>query len=161
MYKSCIAAAFLAFALIPSLTSAQNCATTDADKSAVADTLRMFYAAATVDDLVKLHAITAPTFYAFDGGQRFSSIDELLKEVKLYQDQGVKFVWTVTHPDVTIHCSQAWITYLNDGSIQIPNSAKPAPTQWLESAILEKQAGTWKIVFFHSTQVPPPTAPTK
>jgi hypothetical protein len=25
---------------------------------------------------------------------------------------------------------------------------------WLESAFLEKQSGTWKIVFMHSTRVP-------
>jgi hypothetical protein len=25
---------------------------------------------------------------------------------------------------------------------------------WLESAVLEKQAGTWRIRFFHSTRMP-------
>jgi hypothetical protein len=27
--------------------------------------------------------------------------------------------------------------------------------KWLESAFLEKEAGVWKVVFMHSTRVPP------
>ena len=27
--------------------------------------------------------------------------------------------------------------------------------QWLESAVLERRAGIWKILFMHSTRVPP------
>ncbi len=161
MHKHCIAAPILALALISSKLSAQSCKTTDADKTAVANTLRTFYAAATIDDFARIHTTTAPTFYAFDNGQQFSSIDDLMNLVKTYQDKGVKFVWNVTHPEVTIHCNEAWITYVNDGSVQMPNAATPTPTQWLESAILEKQDGSWKIVFFHSTRVPPPTPPAK
>jgi len=78
-----------------------------------------------------------------------------MKVVKTYQDQGVKFIWNVTRPQVTIHCNDAWITYVNDGSIQFPNTTTPTPTQGLESTVLEKQDGAWKIVFFHNTRVPP------
>jgi hypothetical protein len=155
------AVALFSLALLPSNLSAQACNTTDADKTAVADTLRTFYAAAAVDDFAKIHTVTAPTFYAFDNGEQFGSIDALLNLVKTYQDQGATFVWTVTHPEVTLHCNDAWITYLNEGSIQLPNAAAPTPTQWLESAVLERQHGSWKILFFHSTRVPPPTTPTK
>jgi hypothetical protein len=161
MQKCLIAAPIFALALIASSLSAQSCKTTDADKTAVANALRTLYAGATVDDMAQMHSVTSPTFYAFDGGQQYSSIDDLMKVVKTYQDQGVKFIWNVTMPQVTIHCNEAWITYVNDGSIQLPNTTNPTPTQWLESAVLEKQDGTWKIVFFHSTRVPPPTPPAK
>jgi len=161
MHNSWIAAPIFALALISSNLSAQSCSTTDADKTAVAQSVRTLYAAATVDDIAKVHSVAAPTFYAFDNGQQFSSIDELMKVVKAYQDQGVKFVWNVTNPIVTVHCNDAWITYVNDGSIQMPNSTTPTPTQWLESAVLQKQDGAWKIVFFHSTRVPAPTPPAR
>jgi len=161
MQKCLIAAPIFALALIASNLSAQTCKTTDADKTAVANALRTLYAGATVDDMAQIHSVTSPTFYAFDGGQQYSSIDDLIKVVKTYQDQGVKFIWNVTKPQVTIHCNEAWITYLNDGSVQLPNITVPTPTQWLESAVLEKQDGTWKIVFFHSTRVPPPTPPAR
>jgi hypothetical protein len=62
-------------------------------------------------------------------------------------------VWNVAKPEVTVECDRAWITYLNDGSIQMPGASVPAPQQWLESAILKKQDGAWKLVFFHSTRV--------
>jgi len=161
MQKCLIAAPIFALALIASNLSAQTCKTTDADKTAVANALRTLYAGATVDDMAQIHSVTSPTFYAFDGGQQYSSIDDLIKVVKTYQDQGVKFIWNVTKPQVTIHCNEAWITYVNDGSVQLPNITIPTPTQWLESAVLEKQDGTWKIVFFHSTRVPPPTPPAR
>jgi SnoaL-like domain len=160
MHKHWTAAPLLALALAASNLSAQTCKTTDADKAAVANSLRTLYAGAAIDDMAQMHSVTAPTFYAFDNGQPFSSIDDLMKVVKTYQDRGVKFVWNVTKPQVTIHCNEAWITYVNDGSIQLPNSP-PTPTQWLESAVLEKQDGVWKIVFFHSTRVPPPEPPAK
>ena len=161
MQKCLIAAPIFALALIASNLSAQTCKTTDADKTAVANALRTLYAGATVDDMAQIHSVTSPTFYAFDGGQQYSSIDDLIKVVKTYQDQGVKFIWNVTKPQVTIHCNEAWITYVNDGSIQLPNTTTPTPTQWLESAVLEKQDGAWKIVFFHSTRVPAPTPPAR
>jgi hypothetical protein len=161
MQKCLIAAPILALAFIASNLGAQSCKTTDADKTAVANALRTLYAGATVDDMAQMHSVTSPTFYAFDGGQQYTSIDDLMKAVKTYQDQGVKFIWNVTKPQVAIHCNEAWITYVNDGSIQLPNIATPTPTQWLESAVLEKQDGAWKIVFFHSTRVPPPTPPAR
>jgi hypothetical protein len=144
-----------ALALIAHSGQAQRCRTTDADKSAVTDALRTLYAGATVDDMVKMHSVTAPNFSAFDGGIAYSSIDDLMKIVKAQQDQGVKYVWSVTKPRVTIHCNDAWIAYVNEGSVQRPDSA-PTPAQWLESAILEKHSGVWKIVFFQSTFVRPP-----
>jgi hypothetical protein len=53
-----------------------------------------------------------------------------------------------------VHCDQAWIAYVNDGSIKPPGAPPPTPTQWLESAVLERQNGVWKMVFFQSTRVP-------
>jgi len=151
---SSIVAVLVAFALMTASAGGQSCTTTDADRATVADTVRTMYAGAVADDMAKIHSVVAPEFYAFDGGVDYPSIDALMAVVKAYQDQGAKFVWTVTKPMVTIHCNEAWISYVNDGSIQIGGSA-PVPTQWLESAVLEKQSGVWKIVFFHSTRVAP------
>jgi len=141
-------------ALVAQSGRAQNCRTIERDKTAVVQGLRTLYAGATVDDMAKMHTVTAPKFYAFDGGAQFSSIDDLIKVVRQDQVQGVKYVWAVTEPQVPIRCKVAWISYLNDGSVQRPNSS-PVPTQWLESAILQKHGGIWKIVFFQSTHVLP------
>ena len=156
MLKKRTVTALIMLWVIAASVSAQSCKTTEADKTAVVDALRTLYAGATVDDMVKMHSVTAPTFYGFDGGHQYSNIDDLMKVVKAQQDHGVKYIWNVTLPRVTIHCNDAWITYVNDGSFQLPGSVTPTPAQWLESAVLEKQDGTWKIIFFHSTRVPPP-----
>ncbi len=153
MLKSWISASVFAVGLLSTNVIAQSCKTTEADKTAVIDAMRTLYAGATVDDMAKMHSVTAPDFYGFDGGHQYSSIDDLMIVVKAEQDKGVKYIWNVTAPRVTIHCNEAWITYVNDGSFQPPGSDKPHPARWLESAVLEKQAGAWKIVFFHSTQV--------
>jgi hypothetical protein len=155
MPKSWIAATIFGVALITSPTRAQSCKTTPADEAAVVQTLRTFYVAATADDTAKMHSVTAASLYIFDDGNQYSSIDDLMNVIREYRQKGAKFVWNVTEPHVTVHCNDAWITYRNDGSIQMPGAAASTPTQWLESAILEKQDGTWKIVFFHSTRVPP------
>ncbi len=44
------------------------------------------------------------------------------------------------------------VAYTNKGSIT--DASGTINQKWLESAFLEKQAGTWKIVFMHSTRVP-------
>lgn len=54
-----------------------------------------------------------------------------------------------------MHCNEAWIAYVNEGSITKPG-AGTTPMQWLESAVLERQGGVWKMTFFQSTRVPPP-----
>jgi len=135
-----------------------GCATSKADEAAVVDTVRTMYAAATADDIARLRAVFAPGAYLFDGGVRYDSIDALMHLIHDYRSKGAKFVWNVTQPDVHVHCDEAWVAFVNDGSITMPGAAAATPQKWLESANLEKRDGVWKIVFFESTRVPAPEA---
>jgi hypothetical protein len=146
-------AILLIAAILPASASAASsaCAGTSADQAQVADAMRTMYAAATTDDLDKFHTVAAPDFYAFDGGRRYDG-DALMKMVKSFHDSGKIFVWTVTQPHVESDCHLAWITYINRGSMKDASGTKEL--SWLESAVLEKQAGTWRIRFFHSTRMP-------
>lgn len=154
MFCTKLALLFSALALPFTLhaTGDSACVNTSADKAAVVETMRTMYAAGAADDLEKFYTVAAPDFYAFDNGKRFDG-DALINMAKTYHDQGYVFVWTVTDPSVEGDCRFAWITYTNRGSIQA-KSGVPQPTTWLESAMLEKQNGTWRIRFFHSTRVP-------
>jgi ketosteroid isomerase-like protein len=122
-----------------------------ADQTQVTETIRSFFAAATVDDLDKLHAVTAPDFYAFDAGGRFTR-DALIDMIKAAHATGKVYVWTVNDPEVHISGDVAWITYVNRGSIKDASGTKDVT--WLESAILQKEKGIWRIHFFHSTRAP-------
>jgi len=89
-------------------------------------------------------------FYMFDGGKRFSS-DVLIAQLQEIQASGTHYHWQVTNPDVHVEGTSAWIAYTNDGQVTTPTGVQSR--QWLETAFLQKQAGTWKIAFWHSTPV--------
>jgi hypothetical protein len=81
------------------------CDATPADQVAVVETMRAMYAAATADDLEKMHSVTTADFYAFDGGKRFDG-DALFQLVKSAHAAGTVFVWTVTEPEVHVSCNE-------------------------------------------------------
>lgn len=139
------------FSAAASAASAPACTGTPADPVQVVETMRTMYAAATADDLAKFHTVAAPDFYAFDGGTRYDG-DALMTLARQLHASGKVYVWTVTQPHVESDCHLAWITYINRGSIKDASGTKEL--SWLESAVLEKQAGVWRIRFFHSTRVP-------
>jgi ketosteroid isomerase-like protein len=144
----------LVFAAGLALAAAAQAAATPAPSSDQADVvraMRTMYEAATQDDLALFHTVAAPEFYAFDNGKRFDG-DALMELIKTLHAAGNSYVWTVTEPEVRIFGDTALITYVNRGSVRDPSGEKSI--SWLESAVLRKDQGTWRIVFFHSTRVP-------
>jgi len=111
------------------------------------------FVAATNDDLALFKTVASPDFYSFDAGKRFTG-DELMKLIADLHAAGRIYVWEVTEPEVHIDGNTAWITYVNKGSITDTTGIQKR--SWLESAVLGKQNGSWRIRFFHSTRVPPP-----
>ena len=137
----------------PQLASAasRSCPFTQQDSAAVVTTMQAMFAAATADDLAKFHSVAAPDFYAYDGGKRFAG-DELMQLAKSLHAAGKVYVWSVSDPHVEGTCDTAWITYTNRGSVTDASGKKDVT--WLESAVLQKQHGAWRIRFLHSTRVP-------
>lgn len=124
-----------------------------ADQEQIVDTVSTIFAAARADDVAKFDSVIAPGFYIFDGGARFNG-DSIMDLIKAQHAAGKRYEWNVTEPDVHISGNTAWIAYINKGSITDASGA--VNQQWLESAVLEKQRGFWKILFMHSTRVPTP-----
>ena len=122
-----------------------------ADQEQVTEAVRSFFSAASADDLDKLHSVAASDFYAFDGRGRFTG-DALMDMIKAAHAAGKVYVWTVNDPEVHISGDMAWITYINRGSVKDASGTKQVT--WLESAVLGKEKGIWRIHFFHSTRVP-------
>ena len=121
------------------------------DQRQVVDTVSTIFTAARADDVARFDSVIAPGFYIFDGGARFDG-DSIMALVKTQHVAGKRYEWNVTEPDVHISGNNAWIAYVNKGSIS--DASGTVNQNWLESAFLEKQAGAWKIVFVHSTRVP-------
>jgi ketosteroid isomerase-like protein len=123
----------------------------DADQAQVTEAIRSFFAAAKDDDLDKLRAVTTSDFYAFDAGGRFTR-DGLMDLIKAAHAAGNVYVWTVNEPQVHLSGDIAWITYVNRGSVNDASGTKDVT--WLESAVLQKEKGIWRIQFLHSTRAP-------
>ena len=121
------------------------------DEAQVVEAIRSMFAALAAEDVPKLRAIIAPNFYAFEAGGRITG-DALIDLMKKAHAAGKVYVWTVNEPEVHISGDTAWITYVNRGSIKDTSGTKDVT--WLESAVLQKEKGIWRIHFFHSTRVP-------
>lgn len=119
------------------------------DEVQIVDAMKTMYVAATNDDLARFNTVAASGFYAFDGGKRFTG-DSLMELIKNLHAAGSIYVWKVTEPEVQISGDIAWITYVNRGSVEDKSGRKDVT--WLESAVLRKDGGTWRIHFFHSTR---------
>jgi ketosteroid isomerase-like protein len=124
-----------------------------ADQTQIVDTVSTIFTAARTDDVAKFDSVIASDFYIYDGGARFNG-DAVMNVIKALHAKGKRFEWNVTEPDVHISGTMAWIAYVNKGSIT--DASGTVNQNWLESAFLRKQAGSWKIVFMHSTRVPRP-----
>ena len=122
-----------------------------ADQARIVNTVSTIFSAALTDDVAKFDSVIAPGFYIYDLGARFNG-DSIMALIKAQHVAGKRYEWKVTEPDVHISGKTAWIAYVNKGSIS--DASVTVNQTWLESAFLEKQAGTWKIVFMHSTRVP-------
>jgi len=137
------------------LTAQSACSVTPGDEAKATDALRTLYTAAAKDDLSLFHSITTADFYAFENGVRYNG-DGLMNLVKSFHAAGYVYVWSVEDPVVLLDCNTALITDVNRGGIRTPKGMQHH--EWLESALLEKQAGQWRVRFFHSTRMPPPSA---
>jgi Domain of unknown function (DUF4440) len=125
------------------------------DQQQIITTVKTIFVAAKADDLHKFNSVLAPGFYIYDGGQRFDG-DSVMKPIEAQYAAGTHYEWNVTRPDVHIYGDNAWIGYVNQGSIS--NASGTIDQTWLESAFLHKYAGQWKIEFIHSTRVTPKTS---
>jgi ketosteroid isomerase-like protein len=130
-----------------------------ADEMKVIDTVKEIFAAAKADDVAKFNSVVSQGYYMFDGGERFDG-DAIMKLIRDVHAKGIRYEWNVVDPDVHVIGKTAWIAYVNRGSVT-DEKGKATPMEWLESAFLEKQNGTWKILFVQSTRVAKPVAPEK
>ena len=115
----------------------------------VVETVKAVFAAAGADDLGKFHSVTTKDFYAYDNGMRFDG-DALMDAIKKQHAAGYVYEWNVTQPEVHVAGNLAWITYVNQGAVKKPEGTEKLT--WLESMVLEKKDGKWRIHFVHSTR---------
>lgn len=125
------------------------CTTSPSDKAEIDRTVRGLFDALGKEDRVAFGRLTTASFYSFDVGKRFSG-SELLDAVRDAHARGVELNWSIGPLDTHLGCDMAWAAWENSGSAGIP--PKVQPVRWLESAMLVRRDGAWKVDFFHSTR---------
>jgi hypothetical protein len=124
--------------------TAQRCGTA-ADRAAIVQAVNTMFVAAAKDNITLFHSVASPDFYAFDNGKQYRG-DELMAGIQKLHAAGHVYVWKVTEPRVQLDCHLAGITEINVGSVD------GKPTRWLESGILKKTNGKWRVEFFNSAR---------
>ena len=148
----CVGMVMLGWSVEASAQSSAKCAARPGDEAGVVETLRGMFGAAKTDDLERFHTLATKDFYAYDGGMRFDG-DALMGLMKTLHGQGKVYEWSVTEPEVHVDCDTAWVTYVNHGWIKDTAGTKTDMT-WLESAVMVRDGGAWRVRFIHSTRVP-------
>jgi hypothetical protein len=125
------------------------CSSSGADTEQAAGVVRSFYAALAADDEAAVGRLTAPGFYAYDVGKRFTA-PELSAAIKGAHGSGVVLEWNLGPIDARVGCDLAWAAWENHG--RVGTAAALKPMTWLESAVLRRDGGRWVMVFLHSTR---------
>ena len=115
-------------------------------------TVHAFFAALDKEDKAAFQRLTTSSFYSFDVGKRYVGT-ELLDVVQDAHARGVQLHWSVGPLDTNLGCGVAWSAWENVGSAGIPPDVRPV--RWLESAVLVRENGKWKVDFFHSQRAAP------
>ncbi len=105
--------------------------------------VRAFYAALGSGDSSALRAVVTDNFYFFEHAEW--NLDTLLKLMPRLAGRR----WAISDACVTIGQSLAHITYRS-------TPVGGGPGWWLESMLLKRDDGRWRIAFLHVTRMPPP-----
>lgn len=124
-----------------------DCPVSSAARDEVERTVQAFFDALRNDDDGAFQRLTTASFSSFDGGKRFAGI-ELVDVVRNAHSGGVQLNWSVGRLVTKIRCDVAWSAWENVGSAGIPPDVRPV--RWLESAVLVRRDGNWKIDLFSS-----------
>lgn len=123
------------------------------DSRQVETAVRGLYAALAAEDQTGVQGVTTTDFYAYDVGRRFNTAAELAAAIRQAHASGVILEWNLGPVDVHVTCDTAWAAWENDGRAGPKGTLQPM--HWLESAVLVRDGGGWRIRFLHSTRAPP------
>lgn len=124
-----------------------NCPAPVNARAEIDRTIHDFFDALRKDDEASFKRLTSGSFYSFDVGKRYEGT-ELVDVVRNAHAQGVQINWSIGPIDTKLSCDVAWSAWENVGSAGIPPDLQPV--RWLESAVIVRENGNWKIDFFHS-----------
>ena len=112
-----------------------------------------FFAAIFAFNYQGIRDVCTDDFLLFESGQ-VMNIEDFINFIKGMEGS----TWANKYEDVktNVEGAIAWVTLRNKA--EMTAGEQVMNFNWLESAVLKKQEGVWKIAFYHSTTVAPPTS---
>ncbi len=124
-----------------------NCPIPVDAKAEIDRTIHEFFDALRTEDKASFKRLVTGSFYSFDVGKRYNGT-ELVDAIRNAHARGAQINWSIGPIDTKLSCDVAWSAWENVGSAGIPPDLRPV--RWLESAVIIRENGSWKIDFFHS-----------
>ena len=140
--------------LIALLTGFQLSAQKKTKEEKVQDAIWKFFHGIEQYDYDAIRDACTDDFVIFENGVKMSC-EDFIGFIKNYENMGASDMnYQLDHFTTEIKGRNAWVTLDNRGSGRL--GEQKLEFNWLESAILQKEKGQWKIAFYHSTEKPKP-----
>jgi len=123
------------------------------EKDSIEASISKFFDGLSETDANKLKAYTTDDFILLENGQLWN-IDTLVSKMSDPKNAGIKRVNKFQFIKTEQNGNMAWVSYHNTADFSL--NEKKQTVNWLESAVLGKENGRWKIKLLHSTPVVPP-----
>ncbi len=135
-------------------TSAQQ---RNGQKDIQAPLIRLFDGMSAINEEAVKAEVTAD-FILLENGKIWNT-DSLVHAINKYKGLDLKRVNKFDFLQTEQSGNTAWVSYYNTADLTF--KGKQIVVKWLESAILVKQQGDWKIKLLHSTVLQPEKTPQK
>ncbi|MBC3792175.1 nuclear transport factor 2 family protein [Spirosoma utsteinense] len=123
-----------------------------ADETKIKQVIQGFFQAFSDEDIPKLRSYCQADFTLLENGEIWS-LDTLEAKLKPNFGKGMRRINTIYFSRIQVKRATAWVAYSNQAAIAM--KGRKATIHWLESAVLEKSKGAWKLSMLHSTKLPP------
>ncbi|WP_052731027.1 nuclear transport factor 2 family protein [Spirosoma radiotolerans] len=121
------------------------------DEQNVKQVINGFFQALSDEDIPSLRSYCRTDFTLLESGEIWS-LDTLEAKIKPYFGQGARRINKIDFKKIVIKGTSAWVVYFNQADMEL--NARKGTINWLESAVLTKNEGQWKLTLLHSTTLP-------
>ena len=118
------------------------------EKAEVQQVITRFFDALSVTNIPLMKAEVSDDFILLENGEIWT-IDTLANKISRPKPEGYLRQNSFDFLSTKIDKNRAWVYFKNKA--EITSKTRNATIKWLESAILRKEKGRWRMEFMHST----------
>jgi ketosteroid isomerase-like protein len=122
------------------------------EKDSIEASISRFFDGLSEIDAEKLRAYSTSDFLLLENGHVWN-MDTLVSKVNVGKNSGLKRLNKFEFIKTEQNGNVAWVSYHNTADFSL--NEKKQTVKWLESAVLGKENGRWKIKLLHSTRIAP------